>query len=114
MDYVIAAMFGRRALGQLSSEDYTDWAGEMLVLGYDSPSLRILAGLDKFVSTFEAEDYFLKSVKELDLNLPDPDTAVRAYACEIARRVVDEVIPAQVGVRWLFQICIATDYARDF
>ena len=75
MDYVIAAIFGRRALGQLSSEDYTDWAGEMLVLGYDCPSLRILAGLDKFVSTFEAEDYFLRSVRELDLKLPDPDIA---------------------------------------
>jgi hypothetical protein len=114
MEYLITAIFGRRALGQVSSGDYKDWAGEMLVRGYDSRSLRILAGVDRFVSTFEAEDYFLRSIKELDLSLPAPDTAIRAYACEIAQQVVDNVIRAQEGVRWLFQICIATDYARDF
>ncbi|HTG94288.1 MAG TPA: hypothetical protein VL866_16960 [Pyrinomonadaceae bacterium] len=114
MDYLIAAIFGRRALGQLSSDDYKDWAGEMLLQSYDSRSLRILAGLDRFVNTIEAEDYFLRAINELNLRPPDRDAAIRAYACEIAQRVVDDIILAQDGVRWLFQICIATDYARDF
>ena len=60
MDYLLTAIFGKRALGQLSSDHYADWAGEMLTQGYDCRSLRILAGLDKFASCFEAEDYFLR------------------------------------------------------
>lgn len=111
---MLTAIFGQRALQQLSADDYAAWAGEMLVEGYDSRSLRILAGLDKFASTFEAENYFARSLAELNLTPPDSDTAIRAYACEIARQIIEDKITAQDGVRALFQICIATDYAADF
>lgn len=111
---MLTAIFGQRALQQLSADDYAAWAGEMLVEGYDSRSLRILAGLDKFASTFEAENYFARSLAELNLTPPDSDKAIRAYACEIARQIIEDKITAQDGVRALFQICIATDYAADF
>ena len=114
MNYLITAIFGKKALQQLSSGDYVDWAGEMLVQGYDSRSLRILAGLDRFASTFEAEDYFVRAITELNLTLPDSDMAIRAYACAIARQIIEDEITAPEGVRALFKICIATDYASDF
>jgi hypothetical protein len=114
MDYLIKAIFGKRALGQLSASDYVDWAGEMLVKDYDSYSLRILAGLDRFASTYEADDYFLRSVKELNLSVPDSETAIRVYACEIAQRIIEDKITAQQGVRALFLICIAIEYERNF
>jgi len=114
MNHLLTAICGKKALRQLSCGDYVDWAVEMLVQGYDSHSLRILAGLNKSASTFEAENYFVRSITELNLTLPDPDTAIRAYACAIARQIIDEKIAAHDGVRALFQICIATNYARDF
>src|SRR4026209_423182 len=106
MNYLITAILGKKALQQLSSGDYVDWAGELLVQGYYSRSLRILAGLDRFVSTFEAEDYFVRAITELNLTLPDSDTAIRAYACAIARQIVEDEITAPEGVRALFKICI--------
>ena len=114
MDYLIKAIFGKRALGEVFASNYIDWAGEMLVQGYDSHSLRILAGLDGFISTFEAEDYFLRSIKELNLTVPDSDMAIRAFACAIAQRVIDGNITGQEGVRALYKICIATEYEKDF
>lgn len=114
MDYLLTAIFGKRALQQLSTDDYAAWAAEMLVHGYDSRSLRILAGLDKFTSTFEAENYFARSLSELNLTPPDSDTAIRAYACEIARQIIEDKLAAKDGVRALFKICIATECARDF
>jgi hypothetical protein len=114
MDYLLTAIFGKRALQQLSSVDYVDWAGEMLVQGYDSPSLRILAGLNRSASTFEAEGYFDRSMTELSLTPPDSDAAIRAYACEIARQITEDKITAKDGVRALVGICIATECARDF
>jgi hypothetical protein len=114
MDYLLTSIFGKKALRQLSSSEYAEWAGEMLVHGYDSHSLCILAGLDRFASAFEAEAYFLRSLNELNLAPPDPDTALRAYACEIARRIIDGKITGQEGVRTLYKMCIATKYARDF
>ena len=82
--------------------------------GYDSRSLRILAGLDMFASGFEAEAYFLQSIAELNLTPPNPDRAIRAYACEVARRIIEDKITAEQGVRTLFEICIAAEYAQDF
>ncbi len=114
MDYLLTAIFGKKALGQLSSSDYVDWAGEMLMQNYDSHSLRILAGLDRFAGAIEAEDYFLRSLKELELNQPDSETAIRAYACEIAQRMIEGKITGRDGVRALYKICIETEYAREF
>jgi hypothetical protein len=114
MEYLLTAILGKKALRQLSTGDYVDWAVEMLVHGYDSHSLRILASLDRFATAFEAEDYFYRSFNELNLKPPDSDTAVRAYACEIARRMIEGKITGHDGVRALYGICIETDYARDF
>ena len=86
------AIFGKRVVYQIPADDYIDWAGEMLVQGRDTYSLRILAGLERSASAFEAEDYFLRAAKELGLNIPAPADAVRAYACEIARQIMDEQI----------------------
>lgn len=113
-DYLVNAIFGKRALQQLSTDDYVDWAGEMLVQGYDSYSLRILAGLDRFASPFEVEDYFQRSVKELGLHIPNSENAIRAYACAIAQQVIDGEVTGQQGVRALYRICLATNYGRDF
>jgi len=108
------AIFGKRALYQLPASDYVDWAGEMLMQGYDSYSLRILAGLQRQASTFEAEEYFMRSAKELGLSIPDSEAAVRGYACEIAQQIVAGQLTGQEGVRALYRICLATEYNRDY
>jgi hypothetical protein len=108
------AIFGKRALYQLPASDYVDWAGEMLVQDYDSYSLRILAGLERLASSFEAEDYFLRSAKELGLRVPDSEAAVGDYACDIAQQIVEGHLTGQEGVRALYRICLATEYDRDY
>jgi hypothetical protein len=113
-NHLVNAIFGKREIGQLTSADYIDWAGEMLVYGSDSRSLRILAALDKFTASYEAEDYFRRSIEELSLELPPRDVAIRSYACDIARQMKKGRIPLRDGVRALFQICIATDYPPEF
>ena len=108
------AIFGKRAVYQLPASDYVDWAGEMLVQGHDTYSLRILAGLGPLTNSYEVEDYFLRSAKELGLNIPDAETAIRAYACEIAQHIVEGQLAGQEGVRALYRICLATEYDRDY
>jgi hypothetical protein len=108
------AIFGKRTLKQLSAEVYVDWAVEMLVQGQDSFHLRILAGLDRSGSVFEAEDHFLRSIKELGIAEPEQEEAVRAYGCEIAQQIIDGQLSAQEGVKTLYSICLDMDYSRDF
>ena len=110
----LTSISATKAFRQLLSEDYVDWAGEMLVAGYDSYSLCILAGLDRRASSFETENYFARALKELNLSLPDPDAAVRVYGCEIAQQILDGKITAQDGVRKLSHICVGLIYEPDF
>ena len=84
------AMFGKRALGDISAYDYIDWAEEMLMQEYDSPSLRVLAGLDRHNDFREVESYFLRSIEELNIEETEIKVAIRAYACETAQKIIDD------------------------
>ena len=59
--------------------DAIDWAVDMLTLGYETPSLIILAGISKPTSYYEAEEYLTKSLKELNINVPASEEAVIKY-----------------------------------
>jgi hypothetical protein len=116
MKYSSKAFFGKLAMADmLSANDYIDWAADMLGQGYDSPSLRILAGLvDSKGSTFEPEHYFQLCVKELSIILPEFKQALRAYALEISSDIIDGNIRPGDGVRVLSRIYMATDFDPDY
>jgi hypothetical protein len=108
------AIFGKRALQSAFAEDYIDWAGELLVQDYDSPSLRILAGLHRRSGVFEVEAYFLRALKELNISEPESKAAVRAYACEIAHQIIIGQLTSQEGVRTLYRICRDTEFDHAY
>jgi hypothetical protein len=108
-------LFGRQALGRTFSEDYIDWAYEMLEQDYDTPQLRILAGLDRRSSIFEVEQYFINSLRELEIESVEPKAAVQAYACDIAQQILDGQFPeTREALRALYQIYPDTDYDSDY
>ena len=107
------AFFFARATNRLLASEYAEWAISMLERDLDSPSLRILAGLDGS-SLFEADDYFCRVLRELHIPEPDFETSIRAYACELATRLVAGTLDPENGVRQLYRLCLAADYAKDF
>ena len=56
-----------RWMGDVLGEDYIAWAVDLLVAGRDTPSLRILAGLNTTHERGDIEGYFLRTCKELGL-----------------------------------------------
>ncbi|MBE2200490.1 MAG: hypothetical protein IAE79_17880 [Anaerolinea sp.] len=83
-----------------SGKDHIDWAVNALIEGFEAPSLTILAGLDLggMVSSFEAEDYFDKSVQELELILPDDETILRLYFSEVVHQIAAGKIDPKQGI----------------
>jgi hypothetical protein len=65
--------------GTARPKEYIEWALERLSEGFDSPSLRILAGLNIRFERHEVEPYFKKTCKELKIETPpeadDPEGA---------------------------------------
>ena len=113
MPLTTAALFFARATHRLSAPEYVEWAASKLDRDFDSPSLRILAGLDGG-SVSEAEDYFSRALQELGIAEPDLDAIIREYACELCRGIVGGKLETRRAVGILNQICIASKYQQDF
>lgn len=107
-----AGIFGLRAMQKGLAEDYADWAVGMLESGSDSKSLRILAGLTKTDSCFEAEEYFRKAISEIGISEPTKEKAFHDYAVYCAERIVDEKIDIRNGVKRLYSLCVEADYPK--
>ena len=83
MDTKTKALFGKSLLHYASIQDYIDWAIEMLLEDYDSPSLRILAGLYPDSCICEANKYFFYSIKELGIK--------SSFSWEFARVTLEDM-----------------------
>jgi hypothetical protein len=57
-----------RAFGTSSREQYVEWAVDQMVAGVDTPSLRILAGLNPQVDLDEVEEFFQKAASEMGIH----------------------------------------------
>ena len=104
------SIWGFRVMKKCTSDDYVNWAVGMLESGSDSKHLRILAGLESSTSLFETEDFFARSIKEIELFEPSREEAIRGYSVYVAGQIVRREVPAREGVKRLFQLCVACDY----
>jgi hypothetical protein len=61
-----------------------DWAVEMMMLGYETPSLLMLSSFNKsqkyYTSYFEIIDYLNHSISELGLDLKKDENGILSYA----------------------------------
>jgi hypothetical protein len=65
---------------QVNTNESIDWAIEMISLGYESPTLFMLASFVKPTNYFEVIDYIKNSVKELGLKMKTGDEATISFA----------------------------------
>jgi len=68
-------------------EDAINWAVESLKSGMDTPSLRILAGLQRY-EFHEVAHYLKQSLKELGHQTPSYSVAKAAYMMEVAESLL--------------------------
>jgi hypothetical protein len=87
-------------LGQTTGKGLAVWATAALASGFDSLSLRILAGLDLApVSMHEAEPIFWRSLEELGIQHDRrPESLLRRYARDVAEKILSGRVPVQQGL----------------
>lgn len=101
----------KRALGSAFPGLYVDWAVERLCDGSDSPSLRILAGLNPKLETSEIEQYFRKSCHELNIDCVDQAEEPRRSAGLVRRSYDSGDTIAEEALYMLARIYVDTDYS---
>src|SRR3954452_16663594 len=79
------------AAGSLASEDLPEIATEALVRGLDSPALRVLAGQSRD-DVRDSAELFRVALDELDIDLPDADSA-QWY---LARRAAGDIVAGRI------------------
>lgn len=106
-DIVLAKM----RLGLLTREALVAAAVDALTAGCDSPSQRLLAGLDPSDAA-EVDAAAGRSLDELGLTLPSPEAAAMRLAQRIAQDVVDGRTPPYDGAQAIWRITQLTEAGR--
>lgn len=96
--------------------DCVEWAVAALCESLDSPTLRILAGLDGELNGFEVRDYMEKALKELGVDLLSGADAASVYARDLAREVIDSNESVSANLKTLSGLYTTYDLddLRDF
>jgi len=102
--------------GERVGQSAVNWAVSALGEGYDSPSLRVLAGLDvdNQATTEEALQLVDATFQELGLKRPDLDTTARWYVCEVATAVVAGGLPPREAANKIHRLVMTPmDHPKD-
>jgi hypothetical protein len=87
----------RHALRHATASEMVQWATAAMVAGWDTPALRVLAGLDvgQLPSIWETAPYFDRALVELGTQEAELALLAREYVAEIAHAIVE----ARIGPR---------------
>lgn len=77
-------------LGVGKAEECVQWAEDALIAGDDSRSLRMLAGLEKPLYTFEVRNYTQRALEELGLYTSDHDEVITRRSYEFISAMSDQ------------------------
>jgi len=92
-----------------NTNECIDWAFEMVSLGYDTPSLLILAGLNKPSNYFQTIEYFNKTLAELKLKAKSGKEAILSYSIYLIKKIaLGEEIKDNLAE--LYRFCSSKDY----
>ena len=92
--------------GNATTSQLPDIAIIGLEEGLDSPSLQILAGLNKNENPFQVDDYFRRTLQELNIKLPDKRQAAIEFGIVIAEQIIAGKIDLIIGTKQIIDKAI--------
>ena len=98
-------------ISNFNADECVDWATEMIFLGYDTPSLRILAGLDKPTNFFEVTGYLPEVLSSLNLTQKMGDEATLSYCSYYIKKIANSD-NIRNNLTHVYQFCQARDYEK--
>ncbi|QQS37377.1 MAG: hypothetical protein IPM56_05320 [Ignavibacteriales bacterium] len=104
----------KKAFNEDIDESWIDWAVEMMLAGYESDSLYILAGISKPYNQFELQELTHKVLSELNLEYKDKHLTIRNYAYYIISNTVAKPENYLATLKELKDICLGLDYDQEY
>ncbi len=114
MNQATKRFFAKLYLQQASSGDYVDWASDCLEDGFDSKSLRMLAGLNKnhnIKSDFG--ELFRQSLDELGWNYLGEKEVLLDHSKDLARKILSGELETEKGSHLINQIYVQLGFPAE-
>jgi hypothetical protein len=99
-------------LGLQVLQDWVDWASEAIVAGYDSQSLRILAGLQPPFDDQEINRLSNRTFSELSIIPLKKENCIPYYIALILRQTSTSKLTQKEALVKLKDLCLATNYEK--
>ena len=107
-----AEILAFKALNRDIDQTWVDWAVDMLMAGYDTEHLTILAGEREPFNQFQMQELTDKVLTELQLDYSDKDQTIKNYACYLIDKSLDGELDNFKVLDILKDICIELDYEK--
>ena len=98
-----------KALNRDINKTWVDWAVEMLMAGFDTENLTILAGEFEPFNQFQLQNLTTVVLSELRLDYSDKKRAIKNYACYLIDKVRNREIETVKALDILKDICCELD-----
>ena len=103
-------VLANKLLQRDSNEEWIDWALEMMMAGFESENLIILAGLTPYSNRFEFDNTVNKTLKELSLDKANHEEIVCGYVYYLISEALDKNISTKKVLQELRDLCQAREY----
>lgn len=114
MSEVTKQIFTKIYLEKINNEDYVDWAIDCLEDGFDSTSLRELAGLNKNHSiNADFEELFNNSLNELGWKFLNEKEVLLNYSKDLAKKILSSEIEAVEGSELINKIYHKLSFPKE-
>ena len=107
-----AEILAFKVLNRDIDKAWVDWAVDMLMAGYDSEHLTILAGESEPFNQFQMQELADKVLAELQLDYSDKDQTIKNYACYLIDKSLNGELDNFKVLDILKDICIELDYKK--
>ncbi|WP_038332068.1 hypothetical protein [Empedobacter falsenii] len=97
------SVLAKRYLHPFDSLELVKWSIEILKIGYETENLYILAGLDD-ENTIVREDYFFKSLNDLNFIIDNKESILKEYAFYISKKFLNSKISEFTAIGIMNQI----------
>ena len=112
MEYIktTAEILAYKALNRNIDKTWVEWAVAMLMAGYETENLVILAGEMEPYNQFELHKLTSLVLKELDLDLSDRETILKKYTCYLIEKALNNETEHFDVLNTLKDLCIELKY----
>jgi hypothetical protein len=96
---------------QADTDESVDWAIEMMELGYESPTLFMLASFTKPTNYFEVIGFLKDTIEELGLEMKSGEDATLSYASYYVHQIANGQ-KVRENLTELYRFCQMRDYEQ--